>query len=117
LDEIKEAHLVHCDLWTGNILVKDYNSKNPKVAAIIDIDRALFGDIDFDFANPWIINESFLKGYGIKLKDSPEKIIRKNIYRLIYHLIESYVWKVQYNNPDISDREKIKALKLIRYFK
>lgn len=117
LNEIKEAHLVHCDLWTGNILVKDYNSKNPKVAAIIDIDRALFGDIDFDFANPWIINESFLKGYGIELKDSPEKIIRKNIYRLIYHLIESYVWKVQYNNPDISDKEKIKALKLIRYFK
>lgn len=113
LNEITEPHLAHCDLWTGNILIESYDSEHPKVAAIIDIDRALFGDIDFDFANPWIINEAFLKGYGTKLSSSPNDITRKNIYRLMYHLLDSYVWRVQYNNPTASEIEKNKALVLI----
>lgn len=115
LDEITEPHLAHCDLWTGNILIESYDSEHPKVAAIIDIDRALFGDIDFDFANPWIINESFLNGYGIKLNSSSKNIKRKNIYRLMYHLIDSYVWKVEYNNPKASENEKNNALILIEH--
>ncbi|MDZ4991973.1 phosphotransferase [Clostridium perfringens] len=112
LDEIKTPHLVHCDLWTGNILIESYNS-TPKVAAIIDADRSLFGDTDFELANPWIINEDFLNGYGMTSDDSHNKIIRKNIYRLINHLIEAYVWKVEYNNPIASENEKLNAIKLL----
>ena len=112
LDEVKTPHLVHCDLWTGNILIKSYNS-TPKVAAIIDIDRALFGDSDFDFANPWITNEDFLNGYGMTSDDSPNKTTRKNIYRLMYHLIDAYVLKVEYNNPIASENEKLNAIKLL----
>ncbi|EGT3607304.1 TPA: fructosamine kinase family protein [Clostridium perfringens] len=110
LDEVKTPHLVHCDLWTGNILIESYDSI-PKIAAIID--RALFGDTDFEFANPWITNEDFLNGYVITSDDSPNKITRKSIYRLMYHLIDAYTLKVEYNNPIASENEKLNAIKLL----
>ena len=48
LDEIRIPRLVHTDLWFGNILVSTADGA-PRLAAIIDADRALWGDPYFEF--------------------------------------------------------------------
>ena len=63
--------LCHGDMWSGNVLVAREKSCVSKtdgkysLAAIIDVDRAYFGDCDFDLGNPWILSDAFLEGYGI----------------------------------------------------
>ena len=42
LDEIRTPHLLHTDLWEGNVLL---NTDTLEIAAIIDSDRAMYGDI------------------------------------------------------------------------
>lgn len=80
LNEIETPHLVHADLWEGNVLIRDDNGEY-NVAAIID--------------------------------DDPKCVIRRKIYLAIYHLIDSYVWTVQYNNPNCSKDNKDAAMKLM----
>ncbi|KJU71134.1 phosphotransferase family protein [Clostridium baratii] len=112
LDEVKTPHLVHGDLWAGNILVEDKNN-NFNIAAIIDADRAIFGDIEFEFANPWITNKHFIEGYGKELSSDIKSEIRKKIYSLLYSLIDSYVWYVEYDNNELGLENKEKSLKLV----
>ena len=50
LDEVKTAHLVHTDLWLGNVLISTDGEK-PEFAAIIDADRAMWGDPEQDFSS------------------------------------------------------------------
>lgn len=112
LDEIGTAHLVHCDLWEGNVLIsgKDdiYN-----VAAIIDMDRATFGDPDLEFASLWMINDAFIEGYG-KAPDTDEHhVLRRKIYQLLFNLLDSYIWFAQYNDTEKSKKKKQNALNLI----
>ncbi|MGL5347220.1 MAG: aminoglycoside phosphotransferase family protein [Peptostreptococcaceae bacterium] len=96
LDEIKIPRLIHSDLWTGNILVREEDGKY-SIPAIIDADRALYGDTDFEFANSWITNESLFKGYGKNLNDDKKSKIRRDIYRLLQLLIDTYVYFVEYD--------------------
>lgn len=112
LDEVKTPHLVHGDLWAGNILVENKNN-NFNIAAIIDADRAIFGDIEFEFANPWITNKHFIEGYGKELSSDIKSEIRKKIYSLLYSLIDSYVWYVEYDNNELGLENKEKSLKLV----
>lgn len=95
LDEINEPKLIHNDLWAGNILI-NYNNDIYDVVAIIDADRAIFGDINFEFTN-CLVNDSVMEGYGeIKQRDE----IRSDIYTLVARLIETYVWYVEYDNEE-----------------
>lgn len=112
LDEITVASLVHADLWAGNVLV-NYKNNTPKLAAIIDMDRSLFGDPDFEFANQWITNSYFFKGYGVSDEISHKRVIRRKIYKLLYSLIDSYVWNIEYNNPKAFQDEKNNVLKTL----
>ncbi|HEX3016288.1 MAG TPA: fructosamine kinase family protein [Caproicibacter sp.] len=101
LEEIKKPHLIHSDLWDGNVLISNKNGQYD-VAAIIDADRAIFGDVDFEFASPWMINTDFLRGYDVDFDftdfGSESRRTRRKIYLMLYDLIEAYVGIAEYNN-------------------
>jgi fructosamine-3-kinase len=113
LNEIQVPYLVHADLWVGNVLVRKLG-EDYEVAAIIDADRAIFGDLDYEFASPWIINDAFLKGYGEIKQPSTNATIRKKIYRLIYSLTDAYVWGVEYDNPLNCKNNKESSLQIVQ---
>lgn len=109
---IVEPNLVHADLWAGNILISGSDSNSYKVSAIIDADRAVFGDIDFEFASPWIINDAFIRGYG-HIPENENRQLKLKKYNLLYNIIDSYVWKVQYNDINEYNRTKSRTLELL----
>lgn len=96
LDEIKTPRLVHADLWSGNILVQKGEDGWYRVAAIIDGDRAFWGDPNLDTDSPWMVDDAFLEGYGEKPFPPSEK--RRLLYLLLFSLIDAYVWRVEYKN-------------------
>ena len=106
LDEIKEPRLVHTDLWPGNILIRT-DTPSPQFAAIIDADRSIWGDPDFEFSSiRWTYaEENFWEGYGRKLSQEPAYRIRRSIYTLLNRLWNAYVYLCEYNQPDNAMRE------------
>ncbi|BBH24181.1 hypothetical protein Back11_55260 [Paenibacillus baekrokdamisoli] len=88
--------LVHNDLWDPNILVHKVN-QDWEIAAIIDADRAMYADREFEFVL-WGNDPHFMKGYGIGLDMSNEGILRRKAYSLITGFFGAYVYKVQYDN-------------------
>lgn len=115
-DKITTPHLVHTDLWAGNVLVGTRPVTGQyEVAAIIDADRALFGDIDYEFASPWLINDAFLRGYGAyNTSGDEDHLLKMDIYRLIYSYIDAYVWKVQYDNTAEYENNKKRLHELLQ---
>jgi len=112
--EIDTPRLVHADLWAGNVLVRPTGANGEaELAAIIDADRAIFGDVDFEFASPWMINEAFLKGYGERGEMEADRSIRIDTYKLIYYLIDTYVWKIQYDNDEEHETNKRRMLEML----
>lgn len=73
--------LVHYDLWEGNIFVK-----NGHVCALIDWERALWGDVLMeDRFRRHSVNDPFLKGFG-QTVFSREERIRTLWYDIILYL-------------------------------
>lgn len=93
LNKVTCASLIHTDLWEGNVLARD-----GKCLAIIDPDRAIYGDIEMEFASPWMITDDFLFGYGA-INHSPEWGKKQKIYKIFFYLIDAYVWKCEYGQP------------------
>lgn len=93
-DTVNAPCLVHCDLWAGNVMV---NREQNKVLALIDTDRCVFGDPDMDLASSWMINDDFIIGYG-EIKQSKERELKLIYYKLLYAIIDAYVWKIEYCN-------------------
>lgn len=116
LDEIKQPRLVHTDLWLGNILIRT-DTKHPEFAAIIDADRALWGDPAFEFSSiQWTYGEEcFWEGYGRMLSHDIADRIRRSIYTLLNRLWNAYVYLVEYNQPEQADNEAIDARTQIAY--
>lgn len=93
LDEVKSPSFVHFDLWAGNIILN-----NNQLYAIIDCERAMFGDImgDFislDYITPFSVekNKSLIEGYqsfaNEKIEFSENEMIRLYLMRLYLGLI------------------------------
>ncbi|MFA7673577.1 MAG: hypothetical protein WCY62_06960, partial [Clostridia bacterium] len=99
-------------LWEGNVLISRKNDIYD-VAAIIDMDRATFGDPDLEFASQWMINDAFIEGYGKALDTSLHNIQRRKVYQLLFHLLDSYIWYAQYNDTEKSKKKKQNALHLL----
>jgi len=110
LDEIEAPKLTHADLWDGNILV----SGGDTVAAVIDADRAIYGDPEFEFAAGWITSDAFFQGYGQRPPQDDAQAIRQKIYQLLYRLLDSYIFLVQYNNRPKSRANQMAALRLTK---
>ncbi|MGW1718063.1 phosphotransferase family protein [Streptomyces sp. NPDC002156] len=67
LDEVTVPHLVHFDLWQGNILV-DRSAGAPRIGGLIDGERMFWGDPVADFVSLALLgdirgDEAFLRGY------------------------------------------------------
>lgn len=105
--------MAHADLWDGNILISRDEQGIPYVCAIIDADRALFGDVDFDLASPYITHPAFFQGMGVAppCEDGPrgEKMLA---YRMLQAYQDAYVWAVEYENPEEAQRNKEQAVSL-----
>ena len=114
LDEIVTPRLAHCDLWFGNILITA--GEHPEFAAIIDADRAMWGDPEIDFSSiPWTKESpTFWDGYGAPLPTADRSRIRRLIYTMMWSLFDSYVWHNQYHVPDSTVYTKNKVLTQIR---
>lgn len=110
LDRVTEPRLVHGDLWYGNILVDEKRN----LAAVIDADRAYFGDIEFEFATGWMISDSFLDGYGRTLDMSDDAVMRRRLYKLLLNLEDCYILCCEYGNPEEGKNLKQRILEEIR---
>ena len=99
LDNLTEPRLAHCDLWAGNILIQKTDDCY-SVCAIIDGDRATFGDPMLDISTGWITTPEFLEGYG-PTEDDPAAAARNRVYSLFFTLQDAYIWKIEYGREDI----------------
>lgn len=108
LDEIKIPRLLHTDLWAGNVLL---DQESLEIKAMIDSDRAVFGDPDFEFAAPWMENPDLQEGYGFTPLGPRDKsrAMRRLLYQAFYYALEAYVGIGEYNNMDLH-RERKKQL-------
>lgn len=85
LREVKQPHLIHWDLWDGNILVN-----NGRISGVIDFERALWGDPLMEYFFNGIVdgssNKYFLSGYG-KMRFSKEELIKRSLYNIYMFII------------------------------
>lgn len=106
LDEITEPCFSHCDMWSLNVLLTP--DGKPDIAAIIDPDRCCMGDPDFELSSGWMMNDAFYDGYGRRMAEDEHTVIRTNIYKMIFLLLNGYFMRTQYDDPapSMSDRER-----------
>lgn len=95
-DAVTVPTLVHGDLWYGNILLDESGD----IAAIIDGDRAFFGDPEFDLMLPWMAKKPFMEGYGRPCGATSDAENRQMLYRFLLRLEDCYILQSEYCNPD-----------------
>ncbi|MGI5291700.1 phosphotransferase family protein [Nonomuraea polychroma] len=92
LDEVTTPHLVHFDVWVGNVFLDLRGT--PRIQAIIDHERAFWGDPIAEFVTPTIFGElreddPLLAGYRevTPLELTPAALTRLDLYRAYLSLI------------------------------
>lgn len=103
LDDAGVCRLLHTDLWEGNVLL---DRESHKILAVIDGDRAVFGDPDFEFASSWMNHPALLRGYGMETNLSPQRWERRRLYQIYYCLLEGYVGFEKYGRPEEWERSR-----------
>lgn len=98
LDEVTAPKLLHVDVWDGNVLLMPDGSN--RIAAVIDGDRAIWGDIDFDLEKNWTDNPDFDRGYGEPHAVCEARQTRRKLYKLLMYMIDGYVWTYEYMMPE-----------------
>jgi aminoglycoside phosphotransferase (APT) family kinase protein len=85
LNIVKTPSLIHKDLWEGNIFV---DPKTAKITAIIDCERAIYGDTLLDLVCGFLLhNEAFMKSYTGRVYLEKEEEIRAVLYQIYLYLI------------------------------
>jgi fructosamine-3-kinase len=87
-DRPVEARLLHMDVWAQNILVDERGN----VTGLVDFDRALWGDVEIEFAvldYCGISEPPFWEGYGAERDESEPALIRRQFY-LLYE-VQKYI--------------------------
>ncbi|MEV0389446.1 aminoglycoside phosphotransferase family protein [Nonomuraea sp. NPDC050643] len=92
LAEVTTPRLVHFDVWAGNVFLD--LSGPPRIQAIIDHERAFWGDPIAEFVTPTIFGElseddPLLAGYRevTPLELTPSALTRLDLYRAYLYLI------------------------------
>jgi fructosamine-3-kinase len=88
------ASLLHMDIWGPNILTDDQGH----VTGLVDFDRALWGDVEIEFAvldYCGISEPPFWEGYGAQRDTSRPAEIRRLFYLLyeVQKYIPIYIWR------------------------
>ena len=103
--------LLHMDVWGQNILIDGAGN----VTGLVDLDRALWGDVEIEFAvldYCGVSEPAFWEGYGIPRDESPAVEIRRQFY-LLYE-VQKYmpirIWRR--NDPAGALRYKQHSLAL-----
>jgi aminoglycoside phosphotransferase (APT) family kinase protein len=110
--ECKDPRLVHNDLWEPNLLVR-HGDTGWEIAAVIDGDRAMFADPEYEFVL-WGQDPDIMAGYGSDLDPSKNAVQRRKWYALGLSLINAYVWEVEYEDRDEADRSIQRVAESIR---
>ncbi|MCD6288098.1 MAG: aminoglycoside phosphotransferase family protein [Candidatus Hydrogenedentes bacterium] len=100
------ARLLHMDVWHQNILVDDTG----EVTGLIDMDRALWGDPEIEFAvldYCGISEPPFWQGYGSRRDTSPDAR-RRALFYLLYE-IQKYVIIRMWRTHDPRDAARYRA--------
>ena len=104
--------LLHMDIWSQNILVDEAGG----VTGIVDWDRALWGDVEIEFAvldYCGISEPAFWRGYGRERDTSPAAHARHAFYTL-YELQKYIVIRMlRSRRPAAAARYKAHALRLL----
>jgi aminoglycoside phosphotransferase (APT) family kinase protein len=98
IDRPVAASLLHMDVWSQNILVDDQGT----VCGLVDLDRALWGDPEIEFAvldYCGISEPGFWRGYGQDRDESLSARIRQRFY-LLYE-VQKYIviHRLRRNDP------------------
>jgi len=103
--------LLHMDVWSQNILT----DMEGNVTGLVDFDRALWGDVEIEFAvldYCGISEPAFWEGYGAQRDESPPAMIRRQFY-LLYE-VQKYmpiqIWRR--NNREAAARYKQQSFAL-----
>ncbi|MDA0632551.1 phosphotransferase [Nonomuraea sp. MCN248] len=93
LDEVTTPRLVHFDIWPGNVFL-DLSGPRPRIQAIIDHERAFWGDPLAEFITPTIFaglreDDPLVVGYRevTPFELTPAAHVRLDLYRAYLYLI------------------------------
>ena len=111
-DQIQKANMVHADFWEGNVLVSNHGGKW-RIVALIDVDKAIFGDKELEFSSKIMRNKDFLHGYDYTFASSSAAIYRRTAYQLLEQFMYAYIWRIQFENSERHDAAKKAGLAIL----
>ncbi|WP_145319130.1 phosphotransferase family protein [Paenibacillus xylanexedens] len=114
-DQVTRPVLVHNDLWEANVLVHEKQGEL-SVAAIIDGDRSMFADREFE-ALLSTQSVAFHEGYDRPLDSSVEGQARRLAYRILSSYFNAYVHEHQVNQPEDGQKYQQRTLDLLEQWK
>jgi fructosamine-3-kinase len=102
---------LHMDVWSQNILIDESGN----VTGLVDFDRALWGDVEIEFAvldYCGISEPAFWEGYGAQRDASPAAMVRRQFYLLyeVQKYIIIHLWRR--DDPAGAQRYKEHSLRL-----
>lgn len=115
-DQVTQPVLVHNDLWEANVLIQTPVQDQPVIAAVIDGDRSMFADREYEAILSGK-SASFHAGYGMELDMSPEGQTRRLAYRILSSFFNAYVHEHQVNQPEDGEIFRQRTLSLLKEWK
>jgi aminoglycoside phosphotransferase (APT) family kinase protein len=108
LDEVTTPHLIHWDLWDGNVII---DPATHAISGVIDFERALWGDplmeVQYRTLEP---SAGFVQGYGRPMLSTPAERQRRVLYNIYLYLI--MVIEAAYRQYDSDELEQWARLQL-----
>ena len=111
-DEVKTPAFVHNDLWSPNIMVKEKDGEW-QIEAIIDADRSIFADREFEFAVWDNGDKDLLAGYGMSTDKSPNAVLRRRFYTMQLYMQYAWFYLVLMYEPGFQPVAKKIALEIL----